>query len=186
MRDPFNLSKPPASNPEPIWIKQPLSYKMLDPFSFSKSRSLKSFPTPSPSLPEASSLLSNENNLNIRRNNEKGKTISSALRRWIAFHSASLRKNPNAPLALWPSALSAPKAPCARAARARPSARVRPPVCARSARPPRGPPRVPRAAGSHPTQGVSISTALAKHRSEYMRSVFIRSNLTRVGCCRGA
>ena len=102
MRDPFNLSKPPASNPEPIWIKQPLSYKMRDPFSLSKSRSLKSFPTPSPSLPEASSLLSNENNLNIRRNNEKGKTISGALPRWIAFHSASLRKNPNAPLALWP------------------------------------------------------------------------------------
>ena len=61
MRDPFNLSKPPASNPEPIWIKQPLSYKMRDPFSLSKSRSLKSFPTPSPSLPEASSLLRNEN-----------------------------------------------------------------------------------------------------------------------------
>ena len=31
MRDPFNLSKPPASNPEPIWIKQPLSHKMRDP-----------------------------------------------------------------------------------------------------------------------------------------------------------
>ena len=32
-----------------------------------------------PSRPEASSPLSNENHLNIRRNNEKGKTISSAL-----------------------------------------------------------------------------------------------------------
>ena len=74
---------------------------------------------------------------------------------------------------------------------------ARPPVRARSARPsvrprakrapPAGsPPGSPRAAGSHPTQGVSISTALAKHRSEYMRSVFIRSNLTRVGGCRGA
>ena len=43
MRDPFNFTKSPASNPEPIWIKQPLSYKMRDPFSLSKSRSLKSF-----------------------------------------------------------------------------------------------------------------------------------------------
>ena len=64
MRDPFNLSKPPASNPEPIWIKQPLSYKMRDPF---------------PSLPEASSLLSNENHLNIRRNNEKEKRFQMRL-----------------------------------------------------------------------------------------------------------
>ena len=128
---------------------------MRDPFSLSKSRSLKSFPTPSPSLPEASSLLSNENHLNIRRNNEKGKTISSAFPRWIAFHSASLRKNPNAPLALWPfGPVGAEGAVRARSARLRPRAR--------SARPPRGPPRVPRAAGSHPTQGVSISTALAK------------------------
>ena len=102
MRDPFNLSKPPASSAEPIWIKQPLSHKMCDPFSLSKSRSLKSFPTPSPSLPEASSLLGNENHLNIRRNNEKGKTISSAFPRWIAFRWASLRKKPNAPSALWP------------------------------------------------------------------------------------
>ena len=35
-------------------------------------------------------------------------------------------------------------------------------VRARSARAPSGVPQVPRAAGSHPTQGVSISTALAK------------------------
>ena len=148
MRDPFNLSKPPASNPEPIWIKQPLSHKMRDPFSLSKSRSLKSFPTPSPSLPEASSLLSNENHLNIRRNNEKGKTISSALPRWIAFHSTSLRKNPNAPLALWPlgpvgaeGAVRARSArPPERARSARPSARAR----AKRAPPagsPQGPPR---------------------------------------------
>ena len=102
-----------------------------------------------PSRPEASSPLSNENHLNIRRNNEKGKTISSALPCWIAFHSASLRKNPNAPLALWPLGPVGAEG----AVRARPSARearVRPPVRARSARPPRGPPRVPRAAGSHP------------------------------------
>ena len=160
MRDPFNLSKPPASNPEPIWIKQPLSYKMRDPFSLSKSRSLKSFPTPSPSLPEASSLLCNENNLNIRRNNEKGKTISSALPRWIAFHSTSLRKNPNAPLALWPLGLSAPKA---RARAQRAPVRQR----AREARAPRGVP-----AGSPapqgPTQGVSIG---AKIREAYLFGV---------------
>ena len=72
MRDPFNLSKPPASNPEPIWTKQPLSHKMRDPISFSKSRSLKSF-TPKMSLPEASPLQSNKNHLNIKRNNKKEK-----------------------------------------------------------------------------------------------------------------
>ena len=149
MRDPFNLSKPPASNPEPIWIKQPLSYKMRDPFSLSKSRSLKSF-TPQMSLPEASSLQSNKNMLGIRRNNKKGKTISSALPRWIAFHSASLRKNPNAPLALWPlgpvgaegavRARSAQRAPARARRSARPSARAR----AKRAPPagsPQGPPR---------------------------------------------
>ena len=134
MRDPFNLSKPPASNPEPIWIKQPLSYKMRDPFSLSRSRSLKSFPAPSPSLPEASSLLSNENHLNIRRNNEKGKTISGALPRWIAFHSASLRKNPNAPLAPRPCRRRRRRARAQRA-----PARVR--AKRASVRPPRGPPR---------------------------------------------
>ena len=55
-------------------------------------------------------------------------------------------------------------------------------VRARSARaPPAGSP-----APQGPTQGVSISTALAKHRSENMRSVFTRSDLIRVGGCRGA
>ena len=52
----------------------------------------------------------------------------------------------------------------------------------RAQRAPRAPPGVPRAEG--PTQGVSISTVLAKHRSENIRSVFSRSNLTRVGGCR--
>ena len=92
-----------------------------------------------PSRPEASSPLSNENHLNIRRNNEKGKTISSALPCWIAFHSASLRKNPNAPLALWPLGPVGAEG-AVRARSARPSAHAR----AKRAPPagsPQGPPR---------------------------------------------
>ena len=129
-----------------------------------------------------------EANPRIRHNHNKVKTISSAFPLWIPFHSANHRKNPNAPLGpLAPRpwrrrrrrarAQRACARPCARAARA--SAR------AREARAPRGVPPGSHP-GSQPTQGVSISTALAKHRSEYMRSVFIRTNLTRVGDCLGA
>ena len=63
---------------------------------------------------------------------------------------------------LGPLALAAPKAPCARAARARPCARE---ACA----PRRVPLRSPRAAGSHPTQGVSISMALADCATNKLR-----------------
>ena len=125
---------------------------------------------------------------NIKRNTKKEKRIP-VLHLWIALHSANIRKNPNAPLAFWPLGPGGAEG-AVRARSARPPVRARsarPSASAREARAPRGvPPRVPRAAGSHPTQGVSISTALAKHRSEYMRSVFIRSNLTRVGGNRGA
>ena len=127
-----------------------------------------------------------EANPRIRHNHNKVKTISSAFPLWIPFHSANHRKNPNAPLGpLAPGgAEGAVRARSARApARAR-AQRAPPPARAKRA-PPRGVPPGSHP-GSQPTQGVSISTALAKHRSEYMRSVFIRSNLTRVGGNRGA
>ena len=97
------------------------------------------------------------------------------------FHSEQPRNYPNSPLAPWPwrrrrRRARAQRAP-ARARAKRASVRQR----AREAGSPSGSP-----APQGPTQGVSICTALAKHRSEYMRSVFIRSNLTRVGGCRGA
>ena len=132
---------------------------MRDPFSLSKSRSLNSLTAPNEPQRPVLSRVTKINCLNIRTNNNnnnnniKGnefKCASSLDTLPFGQPSEKSQMPPLGPLA--------PR-PWRRPVRAR-SARLRP--RARSARPPPGPPRVPRAAGSHPTQGVSISTALAK------------------------
>ena len=151
MRDPFNLSKPPASNPEPIWIKQPLSYKMRDRFSLSKSRSLKSL-THSNEPPRGQ--LTKKKDLNIRRNNKKGKNdvqCASSLDSLPFGHPSEKSQCPFGPLAPRPCRRRRRRARAQRApARARAKrASVRP--CAREARAPRGvPPGSPAPQGPTP------------------------------------